>query len=96
MKTHPPKNDAATSPETSQLREQLSSLYLSYVAQHFEALGQQAALAQSGHVEYLAQLINGEVQCRLERSLLRRVQAARLPVIKTLEQFNWSWPKKIN
>jgi len=100
MKTHsknpPAKNDSASSPETSHLREQLSSLYLSYVAQHFEAMGQQAALAQSGHVDYLAQLINGEVQCRLERSLLRRVQAARLPVIKTLEQFNWSWPKKIN
>ena len=22
--------------------------------------------------------------------------AARFPVIKTLEQFNWNWPKKIN
>ena len=27
---------------------------------------------------------------------MRRVAAARFPVIKTLEQFNWTWPKKVN
>jgi DNA replication protein DnaC len=26
----------------------------------------------------------------------RRVRLARFPVLKTLDQFNWSWPKKIN
>jgi DNA replication protein DnaC len=26
----------------------------------------------------------------------RRIQAAHLPVIKTLDTFDWSWPKKIN
>ena len=26
----------------------------------------------------------------------RRVRAARFPVLKTLGQFHWDWPKKIN
>ena len=27
---------------------------------------------------------------------MRRVKAARFPVIKTLDTFRWDWPKKIN
>ena len=33
---------------------------------------------------------------RKDHATQRRIQAARFPVIKTLEQFNWAWPKKIN
>ncbi len=33
---------------------------------------------------------------RRDRSIERRIRLARFPVIKTLDQFNWSWPKKIN
>jgi DNA replication protein DnaC len=33
---------------------------------------------------------------RRQRVIERRVKAARFPVIKTLEQFRWDWPKKIN
>jgi DNA replication protein DnaC len=33
---------------------------------------------------------------RQDRTVLRRIKAARFPVIKTLETFRWDWPKKIN
>ncbi len=33
---------------------------------------------------------------RRDRSIERRIRLARFPVIKTLDQFNWSWAKKIN
>ena len=33
---------------------------------------------------------------RRDRSIERRIRLARFAVIKTLDQFNWSWPKKIN
>jgi DNA replication protein DnaC len=33
---------------------------------------------------------------RKDRSIARRVRIARFPVIKTLDQFNWTWPKDIN
>jgi DNA replication protein DnaC len=47
-------------------------------------------------VDYLAELVEGEVHRREQRSLQRRVRAARLPVLKSLDSFDWSWPKKIN
>jgi DNA replication protein DnaC len=71
-------------------------MYLTYVAQHFEGLGQQAALDQSAHVDYLAKLIDGESCRRADRSTERRIAQARLPVLKTLDQFDWSWASSIN
>jgi IstB transposition helper protein len=44
----------------------------------------------------LEKLIEGEVQQRQERAMRRLVQCARFPVIKTIDQFRWSWPTKIN
>jgi DNA replication protein DnaC len=96
MKTTTGKPDTNGAPDTARLRAQLALMHLAYVEQHFEALGQKAALDQSGHVDYLAELIDGESLRRAERGTLRRVAQARLPVLKTLDQFDWSWPAKIN
>ena len=63
---------------------------------HFESLAQQAGAEQWSHVDYLARLIEGEAQAREDRSIQRRIGLARLPVLKTLDQFQWSWPTKIN
>lgn len=96
MKKPADKNDIGSEADITRLHAQLATLYLSYVDQHCEGLGQQAALDQSDHLDYLARLIDGESCRRAERATKRRVAQARLPVIKTLEQFDWSWPKKIN
>lgn len=79
-----------------QLNEQLKYLKLSYFQTHFEALAKQAAQDHLSHVAYLTHLSEGETNRRQERAVARRIQQARFPVIKTLEQFSWSWPKKIN
>jgi DNA replication protein DnaC len=47
-------------------------------------------------VRYLAELIDAEAKQRQDRAVQRRIRMARLPQIKTLEQFKWSWPQKIN
>ena len=78
------------------LTQQLTALYLSFVTEHYQELADQAAHQQWTAVQYLARLIEGETQRRHERQIVRRVAAARFPVIKTLEQFNWTWPKKVN
>lgn len=78
------------------LTQQLKTLYLSFVAEHYPALADEAARQQWTAVQYLARLIEGETQRRQERQIVRRVAAARFPIIKTLEQFNWTWPKKVN
>ncbi len=83
-------------PKHEDLTETLRRLSLTTIAQHFEALGQEAAREGLDHVEYLRRLAEAEAAARYERSVQRRSKAARLPVLKTLEQFDWTWPKKIN
>jgi DNA replication protein DnaC len=90
------KANPGTQPTTDSLRAQLANLKLSYVFEHFESLTQQAGAEQWPHVEYLARLIEGEAHQREDRSIQRRVGLARFPVLKTLDQFDWGWPKKIN
>lgn len=83
-------------PKPEDLTEVLRRLNLTTIAQHYEDLGREAAREGLCHVEYLRRLAEAEAAARYERSVQRRTKAARLPVLKTLEQFDWSWPKKIN
>lgn len=78
------------------LAEQLAYLRLAFVQAHYESLGQQAAEQQRAPVDYLAALIEGEVHQRQDRARERRIKAARFPVLKTLEAFQWNWPKTLN
>lgn len=78
------------------LAAHLAYLKLSYTQEHFETLAQLAGDQQWSHVRYLATLMEGEAERRHDRSIQRRIDLARFPVIKTLDQFNWTWPKKIN
>lgn len=89
-------HDGAAPSVNDPLRAALGSLHLSFMREHFEALGQTAAIKQSPPIDYLAQLVEGEAYRREDRSIERRLKLARFPVDKTLEQFQWSWPKKIN
>ncbi len=80
----------------SLLLQHLDYLKLSFVQQHHAQLAPQAAEQHWDHVEYLRRLVEGEYNHRHQRAIERRVKAARFPVLKTLEQFRWDWPKKIN
>jgi DNA replication protein DnaC len=82
--------------ETEALRQQLTLLKMPFAREHFEPLALEAAAQHCSHVGYFARLIEGEAAWREDRSVHRRVRLARFPVIKTLEQFDWNWPKKIN
>jgi DNA replication protein DnaC len=83
-------------PAESTLREHLRYLQLSHIAQHYAPLSESAAREQWPHLQYLARLVEGEALQRQERATQRRLKAARFPVLKTLDQFDWTWPKKIN
>jgi len=80
----------------SELREQLQYLKLTSILEHYQPEAKAAAEHQLGHVDYLARLVDSEAQLRQDRSIARRIKLARFPVIKTLEEFDWNWPKKIN
>lgn len=78
------------------LRRHLQQLKLPFILEHFEELARQAAAEQWSHVEFLARLIEGEDALRQDRACQRRIKNARFPVLKTLEQFEFAWPTKIN
>jgi DNA replication protein DnaC len=80
----------------TRMQEQLATLKLVAVAEQYAALASEAAQKQWPHVDYLARLIESEAQRRHQLAIERRLAAARLPCIKTLDQFDWNWPKKIN
>jgi DNA replication protein DnaC len=71
-------------------------LKLPFMREHHHTLAQQATADGWSHEDYLEKLADGEAALRKDRSTERRVRLACLPVIKTLDQFDWSWPKKIN
>ena len=71
-------------------------LKLAYFREHHQALAKEAVEKNWTPLDFLSRLVEGEALRRKDRATQRRIQAARFPVIKTLEQFNWAWPKKIN
>jgi len=83
-------------PKPEALTDLLRRLSLTTMAQQYEELGRAAVHEGLNPVEYLRRLAEAEAAARYERSVQRRTKAARLPVLKTLEQFDWAWPKKIN
>ena len=89
----PPKSELSAELE---LRTHLAYLNLPFIREQFEDLAKQAAEKQWGPVDYLRRLIEGEAVQRQDRAQQRRIQQARFPVVKTLEQFNFTWPQKIN
>ena len=78
------------------LKKHLNYLKLPYMRDNYETVGKLAARKQWTHIHYLTELIKQESSLRQDRIIQRRIRMARFPVVKTLDQFNWSWPKKIN
>ena len=78
------------------LLDQLDYLKLPFIKAHHSELAREAGRQSWDHQEYLRRLVDGEFGQRQQRCIERRIKAARFPVVKTLEQFQWSWPKKIN
>lgn len=78
------------------LNEHLDYLHLDYVQNEHRNLAQQAAREQWSHGDYLNRLVEGEVSQRQQRALELRLRKARFPFRRTLEQYQWTWPRKIN
>jgi DNA replication protein DnaC len=85
-----------TPSDQARLEAQLQRLHLHYIQGHCQDLAIKAAEQQRSHLDYLALLVEGEAAMREQRSIERRIRNARFPVLKTLDDFQWSWPKKIN
>jgi DNA replication protein DnaC len=82
--------------EKDSLDKNLEYLKLQYMKQHYESIAATAAQKGWSHVHYLAEMAKAESLLRFDRAIHRRIQLARFPQIKTLEQFSWNWPTNIN
>ena len=80
----------------TELTEHLMYLKLPYIRENHEEAAKIAAGKEWSHLEYLAELITQESHLRKDKTIQRRIKSARFPVIKTLDEFNWTWPAKIN
>jgi len=78
------------------LDRNLQYLKLPFMREQHHLLAKQAATDNWSHEDYLDKLADGEAALRQDRSTQRRVRLARFPVIKTLDRFDWTWPKKVN
>jgi DNA replication protein DnaC len=74
----------------------LTYLKLPFIAAQYAELATQAIQKEWSHVDYLARLLEGEADLRRDRATKSRIRLARFPVIKTVEQFRWDWPTRIN
>jgi len=79
-----------------EFEENLRYLNLAHIAEQVETLAKQAAAKNWSHMDFIERLVAGEAALRKDRSTCRRIKLARFPVIKTLEDFRWDWPKNIN
>ncbi len=82
--------------KASHLTDHLDYLKLEFIQREHRAMAETAAREGWAHGDYLDRLIEGEVLQRRQRALERRLRMARFPYRKTLEQYQWSWPRKIN
>ncbi len=74
----------------------LAYLKLPGITEHYETLMQKAIHDNWSHLQFLTQMIELEATSREQRAIERKIKAARFPVMKSLQQYNFSWPKKIN
>ena len=84
-----------TSPRHERLLRDLTDLKLQRIAEMYQEVLNEAARKGSSMLEVLTTLIGEEADARRQRALEKRILRARLPKRKTLEEYNFSFPKKI-
>jgi DNA replication protein DnaC len=77
--------------EEGTLKGQLIKLGMYTVAASFEAEAERAAKDETPYAAYLARLIELEMADKADRSINARVARARFPVMRTLEEFDFTF-----
>jgi DNA replication protein DnaC len=83
-------------PDALSAQAKLTALNLPFMRDNYQPLAHTAADKHWSHVNYFTELLNGEAAAREDRRVQRCIRQARFPVLKTIDQFDWNWPTKIN
>jgi len=84
-----------TTPRHEKFLADLAELKLHRIAEIYQEVLNEAARKQSSMLDVLAVLIGEEIAVRRERALQNRIKRACLPPRKTLEGYDFTWPKRI-
>ncbi len=85
-----------THPDALSVQAKLTALNLPFMRENYQPLAHTAADKHWSHLDYFTELLNGEAAAREDRRVQRCIRQARFPVLKTIDQFDWNWPTKIN
>jgi DNA replication protein DnaC len=78
------------------LKDKLKRLKLPYMAEHYKNAAQNASRENCSHVDFLRQLVDNETLGKQQRLVELRMRQASFPIVKTLDTFDFAFPKKIN
>jgi len=78
------------------IKKLLKELGLKWMAENVDAVLAASKERKTTPAETLGRLLDGEREARMARSVQRRLRAAKVPVARSLADFNWAWPKKID
>lgn len=72
------------------IREYLKELKLPHILQQYERFAKEMQRVHGSYEDYLCALLEQEVENRRENSVKKRLQQAQFPLLKTLDQFDFS------
>lgn len=77
------------------LEENLRYLQLFTILKTYHHKAREAEEKNLSYTEYLGLVIQDEAAERIERAIKRRISKAKLPTIKTIDSFDFNWPKSM-
>lgn len=78
------------------LDTRLRRLRLGYMAEAVEAQNAESMRQKHSYLEFFEALVDGELGARENKGLAKRIKAARFPVPKTLEEFDFDFQPKLD
>lgn len=79
-----------------ELRRNLERLKLRAMLESLDEALEQATTLEQGYIAFLAGLVEREMLVRAEGATARRLKAAKFPVMKTFDTFDWTFQKGLN
>lgn len=80
----------------TQVQKKLRKLYLKDMAEYLEEALSRAQKDQSGHIAFLADLVERQLRARNKRSLEKRLKAADFPRNMTFDKFDFNFQPSLN
>jgi DNA replication protein DnaC len=82
--------------QATAIQQQCKLLHLPAVGSQCAGLAELAVKEKQGHLDYLEALLAAELEERESRLVSRRLREARLPRMKTLDEFDFSQSPKVS